>query len=217
MAAPMREFNHLEENCIFPVGHVFPLITSIFKHSQHINKTNHLTKFHDDWQKYVTLRVLLTKFHEDWAKKCLLDCPHKTAPLPGGHVFSMIPTIFKLNQDINKTNVLTKFYDDWTKKVTSSVFTSFKLGRGIIGTNVLTKFHEDWTIHVASRVFTRQNVDDGRTTHYARRTTDKRRSQKLTMSTLCPGELKRGHFHSLKLSPNFTSEYHGKSTRTDYL
>ncbi|KAH3724219.1 hypothetical protein DPMN_050033 [Dreissena polymorpha] len=51
--------------------------------------------------------------------------------------------------------------------------------RGINGTNVLTKFHDDQTINVASRVFTRQNVDDGR------RTTDKRRSQKLTMSTLC--------------------------------
>ncbi|KAH3867865.1 hypothetical protein DPMN_031002 [Dreissena polymorpha] len=55
----------------------------------------------------------------------------------------------------------------------------FEPSRGINGTNVLTKFHEDQTINVASRVFTRQNVDDGR------RTTDKRRSQKLAMSTLC--------------------------------
>ncbi|KAH3800993.1 hypothetical protein DPMN_154637 [Dreissena polymorpha] len=40
------------------------------------------------------------------------------------------------------------------------------------------KFHEDQTINVASRVFTRQNVDD------IQRTTDKRQSQKLTMSML---------------------------------
>ncbi|KAH3866655.1 hypothetical protein DPMN_029753 [Dreissena polymorpha] len=161
----------------------------------------------------VCRKNLLTKFHEDWAKMCLLDCPHKTAPLPGGHVFSLIPTIFKLNQDIHKTNVLTKFHDDWTNNETSrvhiknsapppddhtTIFTNFKLGRGIIETNVLTKFHGDRTINMASRVFTRQNVDDGRTTHYARRTTDKRRSQKLTMSTLCPGELKSGHFYSLE-------------------
>ncbi|KAH3848972.1 hypothetical protein DPMN_091357 [Dreissena polymorpha] len=53
-----------------------------------------------------------------------------------------------------------------------------ELSPGINGTNVLTKFHEDQTINVASRVLTGQNVDDGR------RTTDKRRSQKLTMSTL---------------------------------
>ncbi|KAH3847894.1 hypothetical protein DPMN_090229 [Dreissena polymorpha] len=54
---------------------------------------------------------------------------------------------------------------------------NFELSRGINGTNVLTKFREDRTINVVSRVFTRQNVDA------ARRTTDKRRSQKLTMST----------------------------------
>ena len=46
------------------------------------------------------------------------------------------------------------------------------------------KFHEDQTINVASRVFTRQNVDD------IQRTTDKRQSQKLTMSMLHSGELK---------------------------
>ncbi|KAH3880397.1 hypothetical protein DPMN_004311 [Dreissena polymorpha] len=68
--------------------------------------------------------------------------------------------------------------------VTATVFTSFELSRGINGTNVLTKFHEDRTINVASGEFTRQNV------YYAQRTTDKRRSQKLTMSTLCSGELK---------------------------
>ncbi|KAH3829252.1 hypothetical protein DPMN_131246 [Dreissena polymorpha] len=47
----------------------------------------------------------------------------KNAPPPGSHVFSPIPTIFKLVRDINKTNVLTNFHDDWAKIVTSRVFT----------------------------------------------------------------------------------------------
>ncbi|KAH3702777.1 hypothetical protein DPMN_077804 [Dreissena polymorpha] len=41
------------------------------------------------------------------------------------------------------------------------------------------KFHEDRTKNVASGVFTSQML----TAHYALHTTDKRRSQKLTMST----------------------------------
>ncbi|KAH3749107.1 hypothetical protein DPMN_183598 [Dreissena polymorpha] len=59
-------------------------------------------------------------------------------------------------------------------------------GYDIIEDNLLTKFHEDRTIHVTSRVLTRQMW----TPHDTQRTTDKRRSQKLTMSTLCSGELK---------------------------
>ncbi|KAH3890010.1 hypothetical protein DPMN_014077 [Dreissena polymorpha] len=77
--------------------------------------------------------VLTNKCHEDWEKNAssrLFTCFHyihieKTAPPPGGHVLSLITTIFLLNQDIQKTNILTKFYDDWTKNVTSRVFTSF--------------------------------------------------------------------------------------------
>ena len=41
----------------------------------------------------------------------------KSAPPPGGHVFSPIWNIFELVRDINKTNVLTKFHDDWAKIV----------------------------------------------------------------------------------------------------
>ncbi|KAH3699927.1 hypothetical protein DPMN_074889 [Dreissena polymorpha] len=48
---------------------------------------------------------------------------NKNAPTTGGHVFSPIPTIFKLVRDINKTNVLTKFHGDCAKIVTSRVFT----------------------------------------------------------------------------------------------
>ncbi|KAH3897827.1 hypothetical protein DPMN_022023 [Dreissena polymorpha] len=147
-------------------GHVFQVNISIFK-------LNH-------WTKNVTLR-----------RKC---------PAPWWPCF-FIWTIFKLVRDINKTNVSTKFHDDWAKlntapptgghlhedlasNVTSTVFTSFELSQGINGTSVLTKFHEDRTI-TASRVFTRHNVDD------ARCTTDKKRSQKLIMSMLCSGELKK--------------------------
>ncbi|KAH3861231.1 hypothetical protein DPMN_024158 [Dreissena polymorpha] len=39
----------------------------------------------------------------------------KNALPTGNHVFLPIPTIFKLVQDINKTNVLTNFHDDWAK------------------------------------------------------------------------------------------------------
>ncbi|KAH3787166.1 hypothetical protein DPMN_165286 [Dreissena polymorpha] len=56
----------------------------------------------------------------------------------------------------------------------------FELTQDIIETNLLTKFHEDWTINVACRV-NKANVDGARRTIHNR----KRRSQKLTMSTLC--------------------------------
>ncbi|KAH3894963.1 hypothetical protein DPMN_019123 [Dreissena polymorpha] len=56
----------------------------------------------------------MPKFHED---------PHC------GHVFQQTRTIFKLIQDIIKTN-LTKFHEDWT-------------------INVTLRFHEDQTINVA--------------------------------------------------------------------
>ncbi|KAH3838791.1 hypothetical protein DPMN_112206 [Dreissena polymorpha] len=105
---------------------------------------------------------VLTKFHEDWTIN--LTSTVKTAPPPGGHVFLPTGTIFKLVKDFIGTHVPTKFYDDWTKNVTSRVLTRKT------ATPPGTQFHEDWTINV--------NVDD------ARQTTHKRRSQKLTMSTL---------------------------------
>ncbi|KAH3867343.1 hypothetical protein DPMN_030469 [Dreissena polymorpha] len=148
------------------------MFTTIFKQFRGKNvtsrETNVLTKFHEDWTKNVTSR--------------------KTAPPPGGHVFSPIWTIFELIRDINKTNVLTKFHDDWANSVTSRVFTrntapppgghlnqhiiktnilaNFELSRGIIGKNVLTKFHEDRIRNVASRVFTMQMLTtNARRTH----------------------------------------------------
>ncbi|KAH3702903.1 hypothetical protein DPMN_077930 [Dreissena polymorpha] len=113
------------------------------------------------------------------------NCPAPCGPC----FFPPIWTIFEL------------FHDDWAKIVTSIVFTRntppppgghlhedwastvtstvFELSRGINGTNVLNKFHEGQTINVASGLFTMQML-----------TTDNGRSQKLTMSTLCSGELK---------------------------
>ncbi|KAH3821138.1 hypothetical protein DPMN_122898 [Dreissena polymorpha] len=124
----------------------------------------------------------------------------KNALPPGGHVFQPTSIIFEHVQDIIGINLLTKFHEDQTINVASRLknalplgshvfqanVTIFKLIQYIIETNFLTKFHEDWTINVAFRELTSQML----TPHTERRTTDKRRSQKLTMSTLCSGELK---------------------------
>ncbi|KAH3882953.1 hypothetical protein DPMN_006900 [Dreissena polymorpha] len=89
-------------------------------------------------------------------------------------------------------NLLTKFYEDRTITVASRVkivpplgshvfqanVTIIELIQDIIETNLLTKFHEDWTINVASRELTRQML----TPHNGQRTTNKKRSQKLTMT-----------------------------------
>ncbi|KAH3819513.1 hypothetical protein DPMN_121251 [Dreissena polymorpha] len=71
---------HKEKNAPPTGGHVFSPIWTIFELDRHINKTNVLINFHDDWAKIVTSRVftrktapptdiigtnLLTKFHED--------------------------------------------------------------------------------------------------------------------------------------------------------
>ncbi|KAH3719559.1 hypothetical protein DPMN_062396 [Dreissena polymorpha] len=73
---------------------------------------------------------VLSEFHENWAKNVTST---KNAPPTGSHVFSPIPTIFKLVRDINKTNVLTTFHDDWAKIVTSRVFTSIHAIRPDLG------------------------------------------------------------------------------------
>ncbi|KAH3843326.1 hypothetical protein DPMN_116840 [Dreissena polymorpha] len=143
-----------------------------------IYKTNHFTKFHDDWAKNVTYRKtaplpgsqetnLLTKFHEIGPK--IEKCAAHWRPC-----FSPIWTIFELVQDINKTNVLSNFHDDWAKIVTSSVKTApptgghffqrtrttFELNQHIIKTNILTNdlFHGNRTKKVASRVFTKKSA-----------------------------------------------------------
>ncbi|KAH3706655.1 hypothetical protein DPMN_066043 [Dreissena polymorpha] len=76
--------------------------------------------FHEDWPNNVTFRVwiktifelnrriqeknVLTKCHEDVSKNVssgLENCPTP----PGGHVFPLITTIFKLVRDIHLTNL----------------------------------------------------------------------------------------------------------------
>ncbi|KAH3862570.1 hypothetical protein DPMN_025539 [Dreissena polymorpha] len=99
------------------VSHVIQLTGTIFEFNSCIKETNVLSKFHENWAKNVTSTVF-TCFHYIHIEK--------NAPPTGSHVFSPIPTIYKLVRDINKTNVLTNFYDDWAKIVTSSVFTREK-------------------------------------------------------------------------------------------
>ncbi|KAH3704918.1 hypothetical protein DPMN_079979 [Dreissena polymorpha] len=110
----------------------------------------------------------------------------KNAPHPGGHDFQPTGIILKLVHIIG-INLLTKFHEDWTINVASRVLTRKTAPPlcNIIETNLLTKFHEDWTINVVSGVLTRKML----TAHDRRRKTDKRQSQKLTMSALCSGEL----------------------------
>ncbi|KAH3880320.1 hypothetical protein DPMN_004232 [Dreissena polymorpha] len=168
---------------------------AIFQLVQEINKTNakNVTSIVKTapltWQpsKNVTSRV-----HDIQLTGTILTGRIENAQPTGGHVFSLICTIFELVRHINKTNVLINFHDDWAKIVTSRVFTRktapptgghlhedwalnvtstvFKLDRDFIGTNLLTKFHEDRTINVSSRVFTNK----------CGQTTDKDQSQKLT-------------------------------------
>ncbi|KAH3770640.1 hypothetical protein DPMN_171932 [Dreissena polymorpha] len=110
---------HIEKNAPPTGGHVFSPIWIIFKLVQHINKTNVLINFHDDWAKIVTSRVFT----------------RKTASPTGGHVFQWIGTTFELNQHIintdietnfkldqDGTNLLTMFHDDRTINVASRVF-----------------------------------------------------------------------------------------------
>ncbi|KAH3887211.1 hypothetical protein DPMN_011227 [Dreissena polymorpha] len=159
------------------------LTETIFELNSCITETNVLTKFHENWAKNVTSRVLTFSLYTYREKCCAHWRPCFFTEHTGGHVFSPIRTIVVLVQDINKTNVLTNFHDDWAKIVTSRVFTRknchyipvvknapptgghvfspvwtiFELVRDINKTNVLTNFHDDWTKIVTSRVFTREN------------------------------------------------------------
>ncbi|KAH3781151.1 hypothetical protein DPMN_158976 [Dreissena polymorpha] len=77
-------------------------LKTIFQLVREINKTNVLTKFHNDKAKNVTSKVFDHKFHDDWANSVSsrfsrLHYIHieKNAPPTGGHVFLPIWTIFK--------------------------------------------------------------------------------------------------------------------------
>ncbi|KAH3892935.1 hypothetical protein DPMN_017071 [Dreissena polymorpha] len=164
-----------------------PEQSAIFQLVREINKTNVLTKFHDDlakhvtsivktppppWRPYIYKTNLFTKFHDDWAKNVTSRV----------HVIQLTGTIFELNSCIKETNVLTKLHENWAKNVTSRVFTCFhcihieknalptgghvfssiwtifELSQDINITNVLTSFHNDWAKIVTSSVFTRKTA-----------------------------------------------------------
>ncbi|KAH3712525.1 hypothetical protein DPMN_072276 [Dreissena polymorpha] len=134
----------------------------------YIYKTNHFTKFHDDWAKNETSRVFSSFFYYINIRK-LPPTPgsHKIAPPTGGHVFHPSGPFSNSSSEISiRTNVLSNFHDDWAKIVTSSektapptrghVFqrtwgripkllengprTTFELIQHIIKTNILTNF-----------------------------------------------------------------------------
>ncbi|KAH3709400.1 hypothetical protein DPMN_068862 [Dreissena polymorpha] len=153
-----------------PGGHVFQPTGIIFKFDWTINMASRVLtrkKCPAPWQPQLIQEIiqtnLLTKFHEDWT---INVASRENCPSPGGHVFSLIWTIFKLVRDINETNVLTKFHDYWAKILTSRVFTRntapppgghlHEDWASNVTSTVFTSFELNQTINVASIVFTRQ-------------------------------------------------------------
>ncbi|KAH3720771.1 hypothetical protein DPMN_063675 [Dreissena polymorpha] len=148
-----------------PLGsHVFQANITIFKPIQDINETNILTKFHEDWTINVASRVfttknappfgshvfqantkLLTKFHEEWTINVASRV--KTPPPLGGHVFSLIWTIFELVQNINKTNANILTSKVFTRKTAPPLAAIFELSRGINSTQgkMLTTYNAQRT------------------------------------------------------------------------
>ncbi|KAH3818493.1 hypothetical protein DPMN_120214 [Dreissena polymorpha] len=88
---------HIEKTARLAGGHVFSLIWTILELVRHINKTNVLTKFHDDWAKIVSSRVFT----------------RKTAPPTGSHVFQHDPLLNSI-----------EFHENRTRNVASRVFTN---------------------------------------------------------------------------------------------
>ncbi|KAH3829499.1 hypothetical protein DPMN_131495 [Dreissena polymorpha] len=169
---------HIKKSASSPGGHVFALITIIFKLFRDIHityETSVLTKCHEDWTKNVSSRLFT--FSLDTKKE---NCPNHWQPCfppimtifelardiykieemtpPGGHVFLYTYlNHFKLNRYIQKTLVVSKFHEDWTKKCDFYKKTASPPG-DINETNVLTKFHGDWAEIVTSRLFTRNSA-----------------------------------------------------------
>ncbi|KAH3778668.1 hypothetical protein DPMN_180138 [Dreissena polymorpha] len=155
-------------------GHVFQANVTIFELFQDIIETNLLTKFHEHWTINVASRELttccaqtnlLTKLSNDQTINVFFrELTRKEAPPPGGNVFQLSETIFKLIQDIIMTNLLTKFHENPTINVASRV-KNFPLlgGHGFQPTEtIFDPFHEDRTINVdSSKLLKRQML----TTH----------------------------------------------------
>ncbi|KAH3748806.1 hypothetical protein DPMN_183261 [Dreissena polymorpha] len=87
-------YKHIQNTAPPPCRHVFSPIWTIFEIVRDINKTNVLTKFHDDWANILTSKVFTS-----------------------GHVF-------QLSNSIDKKNLLTKLHEDRTRNVASIVFTN---------------------------------------------------------------------------------------------
>ncbi|KAH3882301.1 hypothetical protein DPMN_006236 [Dreissena polymorpha] len=158
-----------------------PEQSAIFQLVRVINKTNVLTKFHDDKAKDETSIVFDHKencptppgghFHDDWAKNVT---SRETNVLTKFHSVHIEKCPANWRPYINKTNVLTNFHDDWAKIVTSSVFartkmptgghiyqrtrTTFELNQHIINTNILTNFELDRDI-IGTNVLTKFHED----------------------------------------------------------
>ncbi|KAH3844774.1 hypothetical protein DPMN_087036 [Dreissena polymorpha] len=96
--AKMALLRSLErKNCPPPSSYVIQLTGTIFELNSRIKETNVLSKFHENWAKNVTSTVF-TCFHYIHTVKPEFSGGQKNAPPTGGHVFSPIPTIFKLGK-----------------------------------------------------------------------------------------------------------------------
>ncbi|KAH3820633.1 hypothetical protein DPMN_122379 [Dreissena polymorpha] len=106
-------YKHIEKNAPPTGGDVFSLIWTIFELVRHINKTNVLINFYDDWVKIVTSGVFT----------------RKTAPPTGGHIhkdlaLNVTSTVFT---NFIGMKLLTKFHEDRTINVASRVLTGARL------------------------------------------------------------------------------------------
>ncbi|KAH3746576.1 hypothetical protein DPMN_180985 [Dreissena polymorpha] len=127
-----------------------------FELGRGINRTNVLTKFHED-QTINVVSGVFTRQNVDDGQKAITKAPSNKRASKA--------------QNIIGTNLLTKFHVDRKINVASTVLTRknapppgshvfqptgiiFELVQDIIGMNLL-KFHEDQTVNVASRVLTR--------------------------------------------------------------
>ncbi|KAH3871434.1 hypothetical protein DPMN_034636, partial [Dreissena polymorpha] len=162
---------HIKKTAPPPGGHVFPLITTIFKLVRDIHKTNRIqyqVAIFNIAKVMVNVKVFgrthkLTDRRTDQQFNCNMppSCGSKMAKSDIADyqglwfIKEIIATVHHVSMDISpqETNVLTEFYEDWAKKkmtppgghVVLPIQTIFELNSHIQKTHVLTKFHKDWT------------------------------------------------------------------------
>ncbi|KAH3728015.1 hypothetical protein DPMN_053960 [Dreissena polymorpha] len=99
-----------------------PEQSAIFQFIRDINKTNVLTKFHDDLAKKITSRVLKRKTaHTPWRPCFLTDRDHFQTHLRYKGLAAIVH-VFQRTRTILERNSL---HEIWAKNVTSRVFTCF--------------------------------------------------------------------------------------------